>query len=151
VGLLALSAGLAPPFAISLWPSRLLISGISLVHLLALGSLVASALPVWVTVSLGVAVTVSWLISMVRYGNSSSPWFIDRVCHTAEGQWVLRTANGTEHAARLLQYYVHPAVVLLKFDRDRFVWRSVILLPDSAPQEEIRRLRVWLRAAVRER
>jgi hypothetical protein len=99
---------------------------------------------------LAVAVLGSFALNLARYGNLRRSWFIEQVGHTADGRWLVRTADGREHSVRLLGSYIHPAVLILQFGLGRFTRRSVVVLPDSADAEEIRRLRVWLRTARRD-
>lgn len=141
------SAKSPPPLTLNLLPSRWFIVGNGCCHLLALLSLAISSLPLPVIVPLGMAVLSSLVLNHSRYGNPHSPRFIEHVSWTATGQWQLRTADGLERPARLLGSYAHPRLMILTFALGRFARRSVLVLPDSADPEEIRRLRVWLRTS----
>ena len=113
-------------------------------HLLALTSLGVLALPLEMTIPLGILISVSLVISYIRHGRSPSPWFIDQLYWSIDGQWTLRTADARKRPARLLGSYVHPGLIVLSFALGRLRRRSVVLLPDSADPEAIRRLRVRL-------
>jgi hypothetical protein len=135
------------PLRLNLRPSRYLGVVIAVFHLLGLISLWVCSLPLGVKLPLAMAVLGSFALNLTRYGNLRRSWFIEQVCHTADGRWLVRTADGREHSVRLLRSYVHPVVLILQFSLGRFSRHSVVVLPDSADPEEIRRLRVWLRTA----
>ena len=138
------SARSAPPISLKLVPSRLLIIGVVLSHLLAAVSLVFVDLPLWSRITLGLLMAASFAFNAIRYGNPQSPGFIEQVTGSAGGQWRLRSAGGRQQEARLQGHYLHPKLVILNFALGRFRRRSIVLLPDSSDPEEIRRLRVRL-------
>jgi hypothetical protein len=62
------------------------------------------------------------------------------------GGWSLGTVRGGEMEARLRHdAFVHPSLIVLNFSLGRWRRRSVVLLPDSLPADELRRLRALLR------
>jgi len=138
------SARSAPPVSLKLVPSRLLVAGVVLSHLLAAVSLVFVDLPLWSRLTLGLLMAASLAFNYGRYGNSQSPWFIEQVTCSVVGQWRLHRANGLQQEAHLQGHYLHPQLVILNFALGRFRRRSVVVLPDSSDPEEIRRLRVRL-------
>jgi len=138
------STNSAPFLVLDLAPSRWLLLGLSFFHLLALGSLFVMSLPWGVKLSLGVLISGSIWLNYNRYNNAQSRHFITRTYRTADGQWIIRHADGREYAADLIGSYVHPQLVILNFGLGRWSRRSVAVLPDSAPCEQIRRLRVCL-------
>ena len=142
--LLIWSAHSVLPFTIDLVPSRLLIAGILSCHCLAAASLLVADLPVAVMLSLGLLIAVSLGCNYTHYADPHSRWFIDRLFWSAEGNWTLHTADGQEKTVRLLSSYVHPYGVVLSFAAGRFMHCSVVILPDSADSDAIRRLRVCL-------
>jgi hypothetical protein len=133
-----------PPLILDLVPSRILVAGLLACHLLAAASLLVAALPLAVTIALGLLLPASLFYNYARHVNSHSRWFIDRLYWSTERSWTLHTADGRERTARLLSSYIHPYLVILSFAPDKWVPRSVILLPDSTDPDAIRRLRVCL-------
>ncbi len=135
----------APLLLLNLKPSRFLISAIGACHLLALISLYYCQLPsAWITVALAIGICASCAFNLDRYGNRHSRWFTQQIYQTADGNWTLCTATGTAYTARLLASYRHPACIILRFSGTGLAPRSVIILPDAANPEAIRRLRVYL-------
>lgn len=139
------SVNSAPLLILNLKPSRLLISAIGACHLLALISLYCCRLPsAWITVALGIGICASCTFNLSRYGNRHSRWFIRQIHQTTDGNWTLHTATGTAYTARLLASYRHPACMILRFSGTGLAPRSVIIPPDAADREAVRRLRVYL-------
>jgi len=134
----------APSISLKLVPSRRLIIGAALSHLLAAVSLVFVDLPLWSRITLGLLIAASFAFNVIRYGNPQSPWFVEQVTCSAGGQWRLRRAGGLQQEVRLQGHYWHPQLIILNFALGRFRRRSVVVLPDSSDSEEIRRLRVQL-------
>ncbi|NJN46177.1 MAG: hypothetical protein HC808_06530 [Candidatus Competibacteraceae bacterium] len=139
------STSSVPFLVLDLAPSRWLLFGLGFFHLLALSSLFVMSLPWWIKLSLGVLIGGSAWLNYSRYGDAQSTRFISRIQRTADGQWLVCHADGREYAARLIGSYVHPQLVVLNFRFGRWNQRSAIVPPDSAPYEQIRRLRVYLR------
>lgn len=139
------SARSAAQLTLELVPSRILLAGLAVCHLLALISLLICDLPVSITLSLGMLIAFSLVLNYARYGHRHSRWFVERVACLADGNWALQTADGRHHMAQLLDSsYVHPRLVILNFALGTFARRSVVLLPDSTDANDLRRLRVRL-------
>lgn len=134
----------APPLILDLVPSRLLLILLLGGHGLALASLFAARLAIAVRLLLGAAIVISALIYSACHGRRQSPWFIDQLRCSGKGEWSLRTAAGVTRSARLQSAYIHPWALALRFATGRLTARSVIILPDSAPADAVRRLRVYL-------
>ena len=145
-----LSVSSVLPFTIDLVPSRLIVAGLFACHCLAAASLLVSKLPVAVTLSLGLLIAVSLYRHYIHYAGVRSRWFIDRLTWSADEDWTVHTADGKERTARLLSSYVHPHIVILSLAAGRFVRYSVVILPDSADSDVIRRLRVCLQTVQRD-
>jgi hypothetical protein len=139
------STSSAPFLVLDLAPSRWLLIGLGFFHLLAVVSLFVVSLPWWVKLSLGMLIGGSAWLNYSRYGNAQSHRFITRIHRTADGQWRVCQADGREYPAELSGSYAHPQLVILNFGLGRWNRRSIVILPDSAPCEQIRRLRVCLR------
>jgi hypothetical protein len=137
------------PFTIDLVPSRLIMAGLFTCHCLAAASLLVSQLSVVVTLPLGLLIAVSLCYHSIHYAGLCSRWFIDRLTWSADEDWTVHTADGKERTARLLSSYVHPYIVILSLAAGRFVRYSVVILPDSADSDAIRRLRVCLQTVQR--
>ena len=93
---------------------------------------------------LGTGIVISVLGNYACYGRPQSPWFIEQLQCSSDGEWSLRTAAGVIRSARLQSSYIHPHALILRFAISRFAVRSVVILPDSAATDAIRRLRVYL-------
>lgn len=126
-------------FEISIVPSKILLLGLVLAHLLAAAALLFSSVPN----ALAAGLAISLLICLWIYGNPRSRWFIRRVAWQGD-RWTLRYGDGRERSARLLAHYRHPQLLILNFAHGRWGRRSLLLLPDSADPDRIRRLRVHL-------
>jgi hypothetical protein len=96
------------------------------------------------TVALGMGICASCAFNLSRYGNRHSRWFIQQIHQTADGNWTLRTATGTAYTVRLSTSYSHPGWVILRFSAPELATRSVIIPPDAADLDAVRRLRVYL-------
>jgi len=108
-----------------------------------LASLIFSSLSLAIGLPLSALIGISLLFNYARYGTCSRR-FIDRVDCSAEGQWSLRTASGTIKTVGLASSYVHPSVVILSFATGKFSRYPLVILPDSAEPNTVRRLRVYL-------
>lgn len=139
------SARSAVQLTLELVPSRILFTGLTVCHLLALISLLICDLSVLMTLSLGMLIAFSLVLSYAWHGHRHSRWFVERVTCLADGNWILQTTDGRKHPGRLLDStYVHPRLVILNFALDGIARRSVVLLPDSTDPDDLRRLRVRL-------
>lgn len=120
--------------------SRLLLSVLWCSHLLAFAAVLIAGLSGWWRALLLVAVAGSlWRESR----RATSVRAIERL---EEGGWRLVGRDGGALAGRLAaDAFVHPRLVILGFELDRGGRRHVVLLPDAADADGLRRLRVWLR------
>ena len=132
------------PLTLELVPSRRLVTLLITSHCLAGASLIFSNLSLAIRLLLGACIGASLLFQHARYGNSRSRWFIDRISCSRDGQWTLRTAVGTLKTVDLLSSYVHFCAVILTFKAGKSSIYPLVILPDSADLNSIRRLRVWL-------
>ena len=132
------------PLTLDLVPSRLLVAILINCHCLTLAGLIFSSLSLAIRLPLSALIGVSLLFNYVRYGNSRSRWFINRISCSADGQWTLRTATGTVKTVGLASSYVHSHVVILTLATGKFSRYPLVILPDSADPNTVRRLRVCL-------
>jgi len=132
------------PLTLDLVPSRRLIAILVTCHCLAWASLIFSSVSLAIRLPVGALIGVSLLFNYARYGNSRSRWFIDRLSWSADGQWTLHTAVGTIKPVGLTGSYVHSQVVILTFTTGKFSSYPLVILPDSADPNTVRRLRVCL-------
>lgn len=64
----------------------------------------------------------------------------------AEGRADWRDREGDWHEGRLRRaHFVSAVLIVIGLDQSERSRRWIVLLPDSAPADELRRLRVWLR------
>ena len=133
-----------PSLILELRPSRLLLASGSGAHLLAGVAVVVCSLPLWIKAGLIVAIALALGRFTWRYGYRRGRGFIARI-ELLDGVWRLETGDGTLHRAGLTDGYAHPGIVILNFRLESGGRRSLVLLPDAADSEALRRLRVWLR------
>lgn len=125
-------------------PSRLLLISSNIGHLFAGVAVIVSTVPLWVKAGFITGILLSLAAVGWRYGNRYSRAFVT-VIELLDGRWRLETGDGTRHHAWLTGGYAHPGVVILNFRLEGGKQQSLILLPDAADAEALRRLRVWLR------
>jgi len=125
-------------------PSRFLLIGGGIGHLLAGAAVVVSSVPLWVKAGFvaGIVLSLAWV--GYRYGYRYGHGFVALV-ELFEGRWRLETGRGATCRAELISGYAHPVIVILDFRLESGRRRSLTLLPDSADPDALRRLRVWLR------
>ena len=134
----------APSLTLEPRPSRLLLIGGGLGHLLAGVAVVVSSLPWWVQTAFIAGIALSLVGFSYRHGYRQGHDFITRI-ELLDGRWRLETGAGGVHPARLTGGYAHPLMVILNFRLESGGRRSVTLPPDAADPDALRRLRVWLR------
>ena len=129
-------------------PSRWCKRWICMVHLGAVVLLLVSMLPwVWKTVLL-LLVVLSYRSISGKYCQQSLPRSIVQVYCNEADEWWLTTADGNIMQARLLPpSFVHARLVILGFKTGPAWWQRchVILTPETANPDTLRRLRVRLR------
>lgn len=131
---------------VELKPSRrlgLLLTGMTW---LVWAGLWLAALPLGLRIGVGVAVAV---LSLQTWRGVSQPV---RLRLQADGRLQLRGATGDWEDVEVLgDSFVSPALIVLRYRRERERPHALTLLPDSADTEFMRRLRVSLRWAHRTR
>jgi hypothetical protein len=132
------------PLLVELYPSRRLLIGGGLSHLLAGVAVVLADIPWWIKVSVVVGIGLSLVWFGLCYGYASGRGFIARI-EWLDGRWRLETSDGRVQRGQLIGGYAHPQIILLNFRLDSGGRRALTLLPDSADPDALRRLRVWLR------
>lgn len=126
------------PLPVFLKPSQRLLVIQSLAHLVAAGAVLATNLPAWL-------VALLLLLTGASLARVRRPPPVASLVLAGDGSIEIVGADGTASKA-----VVHPhtlvlsfLVVLLYSQQGRL--RSLILLGDSLPGEDFRRLRLWLR------
>ncbi|MDG4594113.1 MAG: hypothetical protein P9F75_00200 [Candidatus Contendobacter sp.] len=125
-------------------PSRLLLACGGGAHLLAGVAVLVGSVPPWIKAGFIVGIALALVRFVWQYGHRRGRGFIARL-ELLDGAWRLRTGDGTPHRAHLTGGYAHPGIVILNFRLESSGRRSLVLLPDAADSEALRRLRVWLR------
>jgi len=129
-----------PALQIELRPSRYLLIFILISHLGALVLLLL--LPVQLWAKLLVALLV--LFSLTRQWQSHVHVY-QHLRWDSQNQWWLSDQSGKNYAAALLPgSYVHPLMLVLRFKVQKRTCH-LVLLPDSADPDLLRRLRVRLK------
>lgn len=139
------SARSPAPLGLSLAPSRILLWCSLAAHALALAAVLICDLLPAVVVLLAALIGASLAWNYFCHGSARSRWFIEHVRRAGDGGWSLTMADGTERPARLVSSYAHPQLLILNFALGPLTLRSVVVPPDAADGQAIRRLRVALR------
>lgn len=152
------SAAFGAPLRLELRPSRRFATGMVLVH--AAAALMPWSLPVHPALAFLGSVAVLAAAARVWWLHLGGPAAIVSVLWDGEDVWHFRRRDGGIERGRLLpQAYLHPALMVLCCAleagelRRRPVWmrlafgsrRVLVLAPDSADPDGLRRLRVRLR------
>ena len=125
-------------------PSRLLLISGGIGHLLAGLAVAVCSLPLWIKTGLIVGIALALIRFGWQYGYPHGRGFLVRI-ELLDGRWLLETGDGIRYHAGLIDGYAHPGIVILNFRLESGEQRSLVLLPDAAEREALRRLRVWLR------
>lgn len=127
--------------------SRYLLLFITLTHAGAMVAACASGLTGWLALLITACLLLSWAIAARRWHAGgwcgAGPIRIDR-----DGTWLEGPAAGPVRRFQPLPpLFVHPAliVVSLRALDGPMSGHDIVLLPDSLPAADARRLRVWLR------
>lgn len=141
------SSTYATPLTLELRPSRWLLGGLLMLHVISIAVLwLPMMVPWWLRPLLLLMVLWSAWHSIRLHAWQLAPTAMVRAVWR-EQDWVVELADGTQQDAQLLPgAYVTPALVVLGFQlagqRRR---RYLLLAPDSADITTLRRLRVRLR------
>lgn len=127
------------PLTITVAPSRYLPWGLLAPHSLALGAAWQAQLPISVKIALSLLLLAS---TSMNFRRRAAP--VGLRCDK-DGQLTLHD-HGEWHPLTLAATPVLlPVLTLLRLRRAGQKTRSLLILPDSLPEEDFRRLRVWLR------
>ncbi|MFS8084920.1 MAG: protein YgfX [Acidobacteriota bacterium] len=132
---------------VALRPSRLITSWLAGIHGATLLPLWWSALPVWASLVVTIAVAVHGAWAIRRFGRLQSPHSVTGVALRPGVDCTLTTRNGAEFSGP-----VHPStlvvgsliVLALKISAKPLLQRTVIA-PDMLAEEDFRQLRVGLK------
>ncbi len=134
--------------ALWLTPRRwgLLAGVVGLMHVAALGILLPIDLAPPVKWSIALMVVASFGHALSRYGLGRGGRTIVAVgLDDRAGSRLVVARAPRVVGARLVDSFVHPCLVVLRFELDTGSRRSVVLLPGMLEREAFRRLRVYLR------
>ncbi|MDX1433765.1 MAG: protein YgfX [Gammaproteobacteria bacterium] len=138
-------------FYLALQPSAALATLSSLLHLLAAACIAVAALPATVRVALLVAVLCAFCRERASPRAPRGKRSIIAIGASARDGWLLARRDGSvARARRRGDAYVHPLLVVATFVTDDGETERVVVVPDMAPADGLRALRVWLRAAPEE-
>jgi hypothetical protein len=127
-----------------LTPSFKLAALLASLHALALGTgcNVLSGLPL-LLVTGGILLSAGWTVSDALGRLPTSVQSME-LQEDGTGRW--RDRQGREHPVRAIKTgWVGPALMVLGLSSSRWRTRWLVLLPDSAPADGLRGLRVWLK------
>jgi len=134
----------AAALRIDLKPSLWLAGALGLVHALALLAAWTSlsGWPQYLVASGVLLSAVAWIAETLHRSSGAAVSLELR----ADGRASWMDRNGTWHDARSgAEHFVSAALVVLSLERTTRRRKWIVLMPDSAQPDEMRRLRVWLR------
>ncbi|NJM12543.1 MAG: hypothetical protein HC889_12315, partial [Synechococcaceae cyanobacterium SM1_2_3] len=103
-----------PALTLYLRPSRFLLMGGGIGHLLAGVAVIISTAPLWIKAGLVIGIALALVRFGWRYGNRHSPAFVTGI-ELLDGRWRLETGDGMRYHAGLTGGYAHSSVVILNF------------------------------------
>jgi hypothetical protein len=129
---------------IDIQPSLILAGVLGAVHILALAAAWLS-LAGWAAHVVASGVLFSGAASLAKVLQLIPAAVVSLVLH-ADGRAAWRDRGGVWHEGRYGgEHYVSPALVVVQLRPSERRVRRLVLASDSAPAEDLRRLRVWLR------
>ena len=133
-----------PSLRVEPHPSRILLIGGGVSHVLAGAAVLVSSVPLGIKVGwiAGIALALAWFVR--RYGHRDGHGFMACI-ELVDGRWRLETGDGRFHRVQLTSGYAHPQLLILNFRLENGRSRALTLLPDAADPDALRKLRVWLR------
>jgi len=131
-----------PQLRIRLEPSRRLLALLGLLHLGAIAAPWVSALPWAAALGLSAAALLSLVATWRAHRRARAHGGWELECR--DGAWTLQAGGVAEAVTPLPDSTVLPALIVLRLRAAAGV-RTLVLLADSAPAAELRRLRVALR------
>ncbi len=130
------------PLALEPVPSRYLFCYGVILHLLALGALL---LPMNLPVTIRLGLSAGLLFSLRRlWQHRRGPAEMEKIILKADGIWKLVGQQGMDVGTLREDSYCSRWLVILRFRTRMGRSRQLILLPDSLPADDFRRLRVRL-------
>ena len=135
-----------PPLRISIHPSRAFAGWLAFAHVGAALCLVSLAMPPAMDGVVGAALLTSLMHSVWRHALRRHPESVVGLGHSPGAGWWLTKGSGEQLPARLIaDAFVHPALIVLRFDSSGRGGYSVVLLADAVRPDDARALRVRLR------
>lgn len=142
-----MSAHSAPPLRLSLRPSRLVSKGLLALYALILPSLWLANLPWWGSLGLSLAL----LLAAYWHRRVQAQPVPELLRLLPDGGWMIVWPSRMEELAQLADgVYCSRYLIRLPLRLDDGRQLRLMLWPDSAEANELRRLRVWLRWGVRD-
>jgi len=134
------------PHRLALGRSRLLASTLVLLILATLTSVVLLPLAPWIKLFIAIPVGISVLVSLYRHALLLDKAAAKSLLLKADGSAEVMLADGYCFEARVSpRSTLFPWLMVLQLDRmDSAQARSLLVLPDMLPQEDLRILRCWL-------
>jgi toxin CptA len=144
-----MTAGAPSSLAVEIAGSRILGGLLVVVHGVSAGLAVAYLKPAWLGLLAALALSGSLAFNLRRDALLRDRRSVVQLRMEEGGRCVLGLRGGKIVLATLLpSSFVSPLLTVLRVKSEAGdAVRSVVLLPDSAPAQELRRLRVWLRSA----
>jgi len=132
------------PIHIAYRPPGWLAGALVVSHSGSIICILALSVPVWLKVSMTIAVIASCIGYWRRYIRCSEAQPPLELILNSEDEWKLVDATGAREVRLLQQSLVHPALLVLRFQDGRRI-HAFILTPRMVDRDILRRLRVRLR------
>ncbi|QNM95585.1 protein YgfX [Chitinimonas koreensis] len=131
-----------PSLRLLLRPSRLERRGAALLHLAALPMPWLAALPLPARIGITLVLLASWALCIRRWRREPALTLLRLL---PDGGWGLSSGGDEIEAALRLPVYSTRWLIVLPLQGTDGSRRRLLLWPDSAGADELRRLRAWLR------
>ena len=136
----------APPIDLELRPSRRLALVLFGLHALGLISAASVRMPPIALAAIAATVLTSFIVSFRRHALLVGAAAVRRAVWTSLGRWTITDGTGAALEAELLpEPTVGQLLVVLRFRGADGRRRALLLLPESADADQLRRLRARLR------
>ena len=141
-------AVLLQPIYIKLMPSKLLLGLLLAISIVACAIMISLPISAYIKVVIIALVLASSAYFILRDALLLLPWSWQSVDVNSKGELTITNKHGQQFQPTLaLSTFIHAACTVLNFKRKgfKFVSPAVILFANANNQDELRRLRVWLR------
>jgi len=133
------------PLLVELRPSRRLKQVLAVMHLLALASSIANALPIIVKLALVIGIGLHFYLALTRLKSEQYA-----IKHSEASGWEIASGNGFKPVQILNSTVITLFAIFLHFDKNAHK-QSVLIVNDALSEDDYRRLVVRLKTADKKR